>query len=98
MGIKINKPIDFMLQQLTWLLYYASNMGKRGVHIQSCMWMGTIELYKGAISDFEYFNILDTLSEQEEFQKNNDGSPFVNILHILYWVMQAAWRKGNFFL
>lgn len=66
-GIKIHKPSDSLSQRLTWSSYYASNIGRGGVHIQPRGWMGTIELYKGAMSDSEYFNIIEILSEQEEF-------------------------------
>jgi hypothetical protein len=47
-------PSDAKAQQNTYSLHYIGNVAKEAVFIQPCGWMGTHELYMGAVSDMEY--------------------------------------------
>jgi hypothetical protein len=47
-------PTDAEAQRNTYSQYYSGNVGKGGVFIQPCGWMGTHELWMGAVSDSEY--------------------------------------------
>ena len=95
-----------MLQRLTWSAYYAGNVAKGRVWIQCCGYLGTLELFPGAISDSEYFNMKsEILKLQQEFQKfdpkrdeNGKIIPFANILDRGYRSTQAAWKAGQFIL
>jgi hypothetical protein len=100
MGIRLAKPSSALLQRLTFSSYYATNVGKGGVHQQYCGWMGTEELYAGFISDSDYFNNYEILKRQQRFQENDiHGVGLVKFLNILdrgYRSTRAAWRNGQF--
>ncbi len=55
-GIKLYQPQNALLQRLTYSAYYAGNVAKGGVFLQLCGWLGTHELYPGAMSDSGYLN------------------------------------------
>ena len=79
-GIRLHKPTDALLQRMTYSSYYAGNVGKGGIFVQLCGWMGTHELYPGAMSDSDYLNkITSILEEQKAFQEKDGGIPFTNI-------------------
>jgi hypothetical protein len=44
-------PSEAEAQHNTYSLYYGGNVAKGGVFIQPCGWMGTHELWMGAVSD-----------------------------------------------
>jgi hypothetical protein len=46
--------MDAEAQRNTYSLYYGGNVGKGGVYIQPCGWMGTHDLWMGSVSDTEY--------------------------------------------
>ena len=48
-GLLFPTPSDSYMQRLTYSSYYAGNVGKGGVFIQLCGWLGIFELYPGAI-------------------------------------------------
>ena len=52
--IPINTPADAEHQRNTYSAYYAGNVGKGAVFIQPSGWMGTHDLWMGAVSDSEY--------------------------------------------
>ena len=97
-GIKISQPQDGFLQRLTYSSYYGGNVGKAGVHVQQCGWIGAYEIFPGAISDTDYLDQSLILDEQKVFQENDGGVPFYNILDRGYRSTQAAWRRGQFVL
>ena len=97
-GIEIIKPSDSFQQRITYSSYYSGNVGKGGVFVQQCGWMGGFELYPGAISDTEYLNNTGILEEQKKFQDNDGGEPFINIIDRGYCSTKAAWKFGQFIL
>ena len=92
------QPNDALMQRVTWSSYYGGNVLKAGVHIQQSGWMGTYKAFPGAISCTEYFEKCGCLEEQEIFQKEDGGEPFINILDRGYRSTQVAWKKGQFVL
>ena len=55
-NINIRKPSDAENQRNTYSLYYGTNVGKGGVFVQPCGWMGSHEIWAGAVSDSEYMD------------------------------------------
>ena len=78
--------------------YYAGNVGKAGIFIQICGWMGVYPIYPGAMSDSDYVVISGILKLQKLFQEQDGGVPFLNIFDRGYRLTQAAWRNGQFVL
>ena len=95
-NINICTPSDSLSQRITFSKYYGGNVAKGGVFIQLCGWMGTIELYPGAISDSEYLIQTGILKEQKRFQEFDGKPKFINCLDRGYQITQAAWRNGQF--
>ena len=50
-NIKLPQPSDATAQRNTYSAYYAGNVGKGAVFIQPSGWMGTHDLWMGAVSD-----------------------------------------------
>jgi hypothetical protein len=94
------KPNDALTNRLTHSLYYGGNVGKGGVFIQLCGWLGTHELWCGAVSDTFYLSNSGILEEQERFVKQDATSqiPFTNVTDKGYRCTMAAWRRGQFLL
>ena len=60
--------------------------------------MGDYELWLGAISDTEYFELSGLLKEQEQFQSWDNATHeilFTNILEEGYRSILTAWRSGG---
>ena len=95
-GIGLHKFTDALLQSLTFSAYYAGNVAKGGIYLQLCGWMGTHDLYPGAMSDSKYMNSTGILEEQHKFQEADGGIPFTNVLDRGYRSTRAAWRNGQF--
>jgi hypothetical protein len=53
-NINIPAASDSHLNRHTYSAHYAGNVAKGAVFLQLCGWMGTWELWAGAISDMEY--------------------------------------------
>jgi len=77
-GVKLYQPQNALLQRLTYSAYYAGNVAKGDVFLQLCGWLGTQELYPGAMSDSRYLNETGIFEEQEKFQKSDGEIPFIN--------------------
>ena len=82
-GIPINKPSDAFAQRLTYSAYYAGNVGKGGVFVQQCGWLGTFELYPGAILDSDYLNKTGILELQEKLQELDNECGFIPFINIV---------------
>ena len=67
----IFKPSTAINQQITYSRYYASNCSKCSVLIQFCVWLGTEDLWVGAVSDSKYQVFTDIFKKQQEFAENN---------------------------
>jgi hypothetical protein len=94
------KPADAEAHRNTYSAYYGGNVGKGAVFIQPCGWMGTHELWMGAVSDTEYMLQSKVFDQQEIFIKQRD--PLYS--HILWLNMldrgyrnlgDYAWNKGG---
>jgi hypothetical protein len=97
-GVSLHKATDAVIQCLTYSSYYAGNVGKGSIFIQLCGWLGTHELYPGAMSDTNYLNKTGILEAQHIFQDEDGGMPFTNVLDHGYRLTRAAWCNGQFIL
>jgi hypothetical protein len=78
------KPTDAEAQRNTYSQYYSGNVGKGGVFIQPCGWMGTHDLWMGAVSDSEYMLRSGVFEQQHKFLTRNDPlSSHVSWLNML---------------
>jgi hypothetical protein len=48
-GLGMLKVSDALLKSLTYSQYYARNVAKGGIFVHLCGWMGTHDLYPGAM-------------------------------------------------
>ena len=98
-ALPIKQPSDAELQRNTYSAYYAGNVVKGGVFLQPCGWLGTEELWVGAVSDSEYFKRAGILDKQELFLNKNDGESsnekWYNILDKGYKVGAEAWQHDE---
>jgi hypothetical protein len=82
-------------------LYYGGNVAKGAVFVQPCGWMGTHELYMGAVSDTEYMVKSKVFELQHMYLLKRDLSTMdVSWLNTMldngYRNIGAhAWRQGN---
>ena len=58
---------DADFNRMTYSKFYAENCFKGGVFIQLCGWLGTANLWTGAVSDTDYNKRAGYLQEQEQF-------------------------------
>jgi hypothetical protein len=76
-------PTDAEAQRNTYSQYYGGNVGKGGVFIQPCGWMGTHELWMGALSDTEYMLRSGIFEQQFSFVTKRDQTtnhvPWLNM-------------------
>ncbi len=93
------KPTNAELQRNTYSSYYAGNVATKGaVFVQLCGWLGTHDLWVGAVSDTEYMKKSGILDQQQQFlqgDKDNKQISWVNILDKGYKVGAAAWQAGG---
>jgi hypothetical protein len=83
-------------KQDTYSAYYAGNVAKGAVFLQLCGWMGTWELWAGAISDTEYQTRSGDFEYMQWFVDHFDkGIPFTNIVDKGYRCIMAAWPAGK---
>jgi len=97
---------DADLQRLTYSKYYAENCLKGGVFTQPCGWIGTAELWPGAVSDSDYNKREGYLERQRLFAEKDfveiiEGSgncevlPFTNVYDKGYRAKMVAWKCGK---
>jgi DDE superfamily endonuclease len=99
-SLPICQPSCAEAQRNTYSKYYAGNVAKGGVFIQPCGWIGTKELWAGAISDSEYMEKSGILQEHETYQKtiDNIGKSFTIIVDKGYRINKPAWKMGKQFV
>ena len=101
-SVHLPKPQNPEAQRNTFSQYYAGNVGKGAIFIQLCGWMGTYELWEGAVSDSDYFVRSGILQQQIEYVTTYDKEykdiNWINILDKGYRVTSAAWRTGKQFV
>jgi hypothetical protein len=91
----LNTPSDALLQRLTYLAYYAGNVARVGIFVQLCGWLGTHELYPGAMPDIRYLNETGIFQEQAAFMAEDGGDALINEVNRGFRSCLAAW-KPNF--
>jgi DDE superfamily endonuclease len=93
------KPSTADAQRNTYSMYYAGNVAKGGVFIQPCGWMGTHELWVGAVTDSDYMERSGVLELQikyvTEYDKDYKHIPFTMILDKGYRINTVAWKSGG---
>ena len=93
------KPSTVLNQQITYSCYHAGNCANGGVYIQLCGWLGTEELWTGAVSDSKYQEKTGIFKLQREFSANNfvnrENLPFTNVLDKGYQVSFLVYREGK---
>jgi hypothetical protein len=95
-NINIPAASDSHLNRHTYSAYYAGNVAKGAVFLQLCGWMGTWELWAGAISDTEYQARSGVFKYMQWFVDDFDkGIPFTNIVDKGYLCIMAAWQAGK---
>ncbi len=98
-ALPIKQPSDAELQRNTYSAYYAGNVAKGGIFLQLCGWLGTEELWVGAVSDSEYFKRSGILEQQKQFVHKYDNKnahiKWYNILDKGYKVGSAAWQQDG---
>jgi DDE superfamily endonuclease len=99
-NVPLYQPSSPDAQRNTYSPYYKANVGKGGVFVQLCGWMGTQELWVGAVSDTEYLLRSGILQQQQNFltsQENleNNNVSWTIILDRGYRVSMQAWRAGR---
>ena len=97
-GLDIVKPSDSLSQRVTYSSYYGGNVAKGGVFVQICGWIGTYELYPGAVSDSDYMTLCGIFENQKVFQENDGGDPFLNVLDRGYRITKIACKNGHQFV
>jgi hypothetical protein len=95
-NINIPAASDAHLNWHTYSAYYAGNVAKGAVFLQLCGWLGTWELWAGAISDTEHQTRSGVFEYMQCFVDDFDkGIPFTNIVDKRYCCIMAAWRVGK---
>jgi DDE superfamily endonuclease len=97
--VRLYKPSDSHIQRLTYSSYYAGNVGKGSIFIQPCGWMGTHEIWMGAVSDSDYLTRSGILEMQntyiETHDKETSSEPWYNILDRGFRVTTTVYKHGK---
>jgi DDE superfamily endonuclease len=97
--VRLATPSNANLQRNTWSDYYNGNVGKGSVFIQLCGWMGTHELWEGAVSDTDYFTRSGILQLQQQYIEMYDSgatdSEWIIILDRGYKVVGQCFATGK---
>jgi DDE superfamily endonuclease len=99
--IPLPTPSSSNLQRNTFSDYYNGNVGKGSVFVQLCGWMGTHELWEGAVTDTDYFARSGILKLQQDFLKlydpehDNDDHNWIIILDRGYKVVGECFAHGK---
>jgi hypothetical protein len=93
------KPLTADAQRNTYSMYYAGNVAIDGVFIQPCGWMGTHDLWVGAVTDSDYMERSGVLDDHTQYVKEYDTRyshlPFTIILDKGYRINTVAWKNGG---
>ena len=74
------KPSTALNQCITYSCYYVSNFAKGGVFVQLCGWLGTEELWTGAVSNSKYQDMTGIFKAKRELSK----ADLVNGQHVQF--------------
>jgi DDE superfamily endonuclease len=98
-NVPIKKPSSPDAQRNTYSKYYAGNVAKGGVFIQPCGWMGTHDLWAGAVTDSEYMERSGIIQQQHQYIIDNDETtkhiPWNIILDKGYRINTVSWVGGK---
>jgi len=90
---------DADLSRITYSKYYAMNCFKGGIYCQLCGWIGTADLWTGAVSDTDYNKRAGYLEQQQQYQNedlvNGKIIPWTNVYDKGYRAKLVAWRAGE---
>mmetsp|Transcript_10153 Transcript_10153/g.21805 ORF Transcript_10153/g.21805 Transcript_10153/m.21805 type:complete len:297 (+) Transcript_10153:672-1562(+) len=80
--------------------YYGENCFKGAVFVQLCGWLGSQDLWGGAVSDSLYTDDEEFLAKQQQFQEadmvDEEVIPFTNLMDKGFrGAKKAAWRRGQ---
>jgi hypothetical protein len=96
--IGIHQPSSGESSRLTFSSYYGGTCGKGGIFLQSSSWIGTHDLWMGAVSDSEYLTRSGILEEQMMFANEDlvfKDIPFTNITDKGFRVTADCFRAGG---
>jgi DDE superfamily endonuclease len=96
-NITITQPSNAETARLTYSQYYNSNCGKGGIFLQSSSWIGTHDLWMGAVSDSDYLTRSGILQNQCDFVEDDlfCDVPFTNITDKGFRVTADCFRYGR---
>ena len=99
-NIDLYKSSSAEIQRLTYSKYYSGNIGKGGVFIQSCGWLGTHDLWTGGISDSEYLIKSGILTLQQDYLRSGNCSHGSELSWTImmdkgFRAVTQAWRAGK---
>ena len=90
---------DADLSRITYSKSYAMNCFKGGIYCQLCGWIGTADLWTGAVSDTDYNKRAGYLEQQQQYQNedlvNGKVVPWTNVYDKGYRAKLVAWRAGE---
>ncbi len=90
---------DKDLQQITYSQYYGQNCFKESIYNQLCGWLGSENLWTGAVCDSDYNWSESYLEKQQEFQSldlvKGEIIPFLNIYDKGFWAKLVAYQFGR---
>jgi hypothetical protein len=95
------KPSSADVQRNTYSAYYAGNCAKGSVFIQPCGWMGTHDLWVGAVSDSLYMTRSGVLKMHTDYidkYEETNKTAFTILLDKGYRITTVAWRSGGQFV
>lgn len=97
--VRLKTPAHSNLQRTTYLDYYRGNVGKGITFLLLCGWLGTHELWEGAVSDTNYFRQSGILQLQDQYvdlyNSNTVDIKWTNILDRGYKVIGKCFANGQ---
>jgi DDE superfamily endonuclease len=97
--IPMFKPSDLHSQRLTYSAYYGGNCGKGSVFLQPCGWLGSYEMWMGAVSDTEYLKKSGILTVHQTYRQIHDNgypnAPWHILLDKGFRVNIEAFKEGG---
>jgi hypothetical protein len=96
--VSIHQPSSAESSRLTYSPYYGGTCAKGGIFIQSSSWIGTHDLWMGAVSDSEYLTRCGILKAQWRFARKDrifKDLPFTNITDKGFRVTADCFRAGG---
>jgi hypothetical protein len=97
--VRLYKSSDAEIQRCTYSSYYSGNVGKGTIFVQPCGWLGTHEIWMGAVIDCDYLTqsgILDIQSTYiKTYNSESESEPWYNILDRGFRVTTTIYKYGN---